>query len=242
MNTEPLADFQDRMFNLMSIGCVNHDNVLKRDYDRLRNDPWVKIAERLSPCNLVIRHYCLLDIIERSPLHFTTILRQLKLLTYYTPSAAFLLYAEGYSYWRYIKEFLKLYYSKFPNVSIISEFISLIDKGFQATAYMCNYFMWPAPFGDLRCESLEMSLQDTTKMFSVITVLPVSKRGLSYFVKSLPVKLNGHIPVKDSHVTIAEGVPRPFTWYTGYKEKYPTAWDRVANTCDVRRIASLFRG
>jgi hypothetical protein len=242
MNREPLADFQDRLFNLLSIGCVNHDNVLKRDYDRLRNDPWVRMAEKISPCNLVIRHYCLLDSIERSPLHFTTILRQLKLLTYYTPSAAFLLYAEGYSYWRYIKEFLKLYYSKFPNVSIIPEFISLIDRGFQATAYGSGGALWPAPFGDLRYEPLESALQDRTKMYSVITVCPVNKSNLSYFVKSMPIKLNGHIPVKDSHVDIVQGGPQPFTWYTGYKEKYPTAWDRVANTCDVRRIASLFRG
>lgn len=238
-----LADFQDYCFIMLQ----HSQNLSSGNHDRLRTNSWVKIAERLSPCNLVIRHYCLLDIIEREPKRFNAILEQVKLLTYYTANTSFLLYAEGYSYWLYIKNFLALYVSRFPSTLLFSEFIYLIDRGFQATSYLHDksrdampWRLYPAPFGDVRCEPLEESLQDRTKMFDTITVMPVSKNGLMYFVKSMPVKLNGHIQVKDSHVTIVDGFPQNFQWYHGYNEKYPTAGSRFVNTCNLRRIVSLF--
>jgi len=60
-------------------------------------------------------------------------------------------------------------------VNDMAGFIAAVDKGFQATAYLRNGIMYPAPFGDLRNVPLRDELQHDKTLMGVAGVWPVRK-------------------------------------------------------------------
>ena len=242
-----LGDFQDACFNKI-VG----QTLTQAEVDKLKNNYWIKISRIIAPNNLVIRHLCLLDLISKCPNHYKEILDQLKKLTYSKETIILgklvmptrLLYAEGYSYWLYIKNFLQVYNDKFlVNCgSYIQSYISKVDSGFQATAYLRGTVMYPAPFGDLRDQPLEDVLQNSSTIFNTINIAPINKRNNTiYQVESMPIGLNGHIPLNNYIVDIKNGEPVPFSWYQGYSQEYPTMWSQMMNTLNPKRVWAILK-
>lgn len=243
-----LADFQEACYNKL----LNKQTLSSKEIDQLKGNQWVNLAKTLAPSNLVIRHFCLLDIIENSTKHLREIIEQIKKLTYDENKEEKLLWAEGYSYWLYTKKFLKLY-NKFPILHIID----MIDLGFQKTSYIRGNILYPAPFGDLRDIPLEEHLQSYINYNGVINyyrmkvVTPVlriiDKDGtVQYFIKGIPVSLNAHIQKKDTLIEIKDGIPVNFKFYhdegnrSAYQVKYPNKIKEFTDVLDPKRILSLF--
>ena len=233
-----LADFQDALYQRLFTGGT----VSSTELTRLASNLWVRTAAVTAPGNLVVRHYCLIDIITKQTNYFSAIENQIRRLTYWKSGASnlFLLWAEGYSYWRYTKPFLQMYTERLGKIFIIDR----VDLGFQKTAYLrgtaTNYTLYPAPYGDLRDEPLEPALQDRAKIEHDVTITPVKRFSLRYDITGLPIGLNAHIPMVDSTVRIVKDIPTPFTWYTGYNNKYPNKAAEAMDVFNIKRISSLF--
>lgn len=246
INTPSLADFQQDLFYKVS----NNQPITNAEIKRLKGseNTWINVARIVAPNNLVIRQYVLKDyLIYHSPHSYSVIMDMLRKLTFYRNGAWRLLFGESYSYWQYCKPFLVLYCSKFSSTTtILKEFIEAIDMGFQATAYLRGSTMYPAPFGDLRDEPLEIALQDPSKMAENTDVLPVKKRRtmdnvVEYTIKGIAVGYNGHAQLNNSTCTIVNGIPTPFTWYVGYKNKYPNWYSEALTMANPKRLLSLYR-
>jgi hypothetical protein len=230
-----LADFQDAMFAKVS----SNQSLSSAEKARLQDNMWVKTAQATAPGNLVVRHLCLIDFANNNSANSGNIMSQIFKLTYWKDGASALLWAEGYSYWLYCKSFFVLYKQKF-NMDFRNS-AALVDFGFQKTAYLRNAVMYPAPFGDLRDQPLEQGLQNQSKMDVNINLVPVTKIGTYYTIKSMPLGLNAHIPAVDSTVKIVNGQPTPFTWYTGYDKKYPDKTAELKDVFNIKRIFSIFK-
>ena len=60
-----LADFQDDKFKDYLEGGA----ATKEEMRRLERNLWVRTADKLAPGNLVVRHYCLIDLLSGKPRH-----------------------------------------------------------------------------------------------------------------------------------------------------------------------------
>lgn len=224
-----LAVFQDRLIKQVRKKDLT---ISRKDLRRLNGNLWVCAAARLGPNNLVIRHRCLQDIFNGKRSNRVKILRLFDTLT---PG----LWAEGYSYWKYTKEILSawanLYQTSF--CTLISE----VDTNFVRTAYTGkDGKLWPAPFGDLREEPLEDSLQGK-EAESKVTCSPVTKIEDIYRVSPYPLGENLHTVVKGYTVRIRDGVPEGFKFYEGYDKKYTNKVSEALDMLSPRRIFSIFR-
>ena len=224
-----LAVFQDQL-----IKRVREKNlsISKKDLRRLNGNMWVALATRLGPNNLVIRHRCLQDIFNGKRENIEKIF---KLFGTLTPG----LWAEGYSYWKYTKEILVAWANLYqPSFSIS---VNGIDANFVRTAYTGkDGKLWPAPFGDLREEPLEDSLQGQQTEDSV-ECRPVRKDGLRYWISPHPLGENLHTVVRGYTVTIKGGIPEGFKFYEGYDKKYENKASEAFDMLNPRRIFSIFR-
>jgi hypothetical protein len=224
-----LAEFQDRLFKQW----VGGDHAIcDVDNQRLNGNLWVAVAKKLGPNNLAIRHRCLQDLFNGNKKSLNDILDMYKILS---PG----LWAEGYSYWLYTKPFLlewgKLYYI------CMDDFVKMMDQRFLKTAYMGpDRLLYPAPFGDLRKEPLELNLQggrpDESASFK-----PAMKNGSMYMISSYPLGGNTHVPIKDEVIKIVNGVPEGFKFYEGYDKKYPNKLAAFLDVIKPIRIFSMFR-
>jgi hypothetical protein len=240
-----LSDFQQALYNKVLI----NEKLTDEETKRLKGNCWVKLARWLAPSNLVIRHLCLLDLVQNQPTNYNRIVDQIKKLTYWTPKVKELCWAESYSYWLYTKPFLITYKTTFNSGTF---FIEVIDSGFQKTAYFRDGVLYPALFGDLRDVPLEDFLQDPKECLENVSVFPVTKtldgKGQTlYTIKGVPIGLNAHIPKVDSQIIIKDGYPIPFIWYAdngatiAYRVKYPTKWLEYKDVFDWRRIKTIPR-
>lgn len=244
MDTSALADFQQALYTKI----INAQPVTAADVKRLEGSEnrWVEAARVLGPNNLVLRQYVLLDYVHNTPGHFSFIMDMFKKITFWKTGAVKLLWGESYSYWLYTKPFFVLYCNKFGQSAVtLGIYSTMVDRGFQATSYLRGSVMYPAPFGDLRDEPLEAALQYTALMADNVDILPVSKKTsvdkvISYTIQGIAVGYNGHIQVNNSSATIVNGVPTPFTWYTGYANKYPDWWSQLLDMANIKRILSFF--
>lgn len=237
-----LADFQQSLFDKLQENIP----ITPAELSRLEGNYWVKAAETLAPSNLVVRHYCLIDLIKKNLGHYKQIVAQINKLTYASKSND-RIWAEGYSYWLYTKSFIVQYYMKIiPHNDVryyyLSEVVSSIDKNFLATAYLRGSIWYPAPFGDLRDIPLEPELQNNKEPSPSCSIGCVSKTSdVSYTIQGWSVGLNPHTPSHTYDIKIIDGIPLGFVFYNGYALKYPSIISEWADILNLKRIFSLFR-
>lgn len=236
-----LAKLQDRTFE----DIVNGKSVNPKIYKKLKENLWITLSEKIAPNNLVVRNYCVLDLLNKSCFNYEKIYKLCCILSNET------IWLEGYSYWLYTKRFLKEYYSKClldRNRGLaLALLINKIDSSFADTAYKRGDKLYPAPYGDLRDQPLVYSLQDEDPTPTCRKSLVV-KDYPRYYIKPAPLGFNLHTPSKEStYVINGEGFPESydgkiFQWYTEYKNKYPSFLHEIRDMMNFRRILSIIRG
>jgi hypothetical protein len=153
------------------------------------------------------------------------------------------MWSEGYSYWLYVKPFIIKYYEIFSNTrSTLISVVSEIDQNFYRTAYLRGSVLYPAPFGDLRDVPLEPAYQQPREDINFISCANLQKDGNVYYIQGLPIGLNAHVPYNSRKVSIINGVPVDFVFYTGYDKKYPTRSSEWKDLLRIRRFTSLLKG
>ncbi|MFW6273020.1 MAG: hypothetical protein ACOC2U_04510 [bacterium] len=233
-NTSTLALMQDRVFNKLS----NSDTISNDEINRLKNNCWVRWAEKLAPNNLVVRNLCLLDIIENDTKRIKRIYSQVESLVYYDKTFHYI-WAEGYSYWLYTKPILKMYSNRF-DVEYIKSLIENVDENFQKSAYIRDGVLYPAPYGDLRNEPLEDTLQNINKVETNVILTHIVKIDSIYRIAAWEVGLNTHITKKPMSIKIIDGHPHimkndslfEYEWYSGYNKKYKCKIDEITDVLD----------
>lgn len=232
-----LAIQQDQgITTLLSGGTIPASQITE-----MENNAWVAAASKMAPGNLVIRQYALIDLAKGVMTNKDKIVNQLNLLTY-KEIGPYLIWAEGYSYFRYTLDILNVWVSKFSQ-SDVQDTINKVRGGFQLTAYDgSNGLKYPAPFGDLRNEPLRPEDQINWKQSST-TVTNVScsveAGGTRYFIRGQPIGLNTHIPKDDSSVFVMGGIPAGFKFYEGYNKKYKNSFAEWLDTYSIKRLRSI---
>jgi hypothetical protein len=230
-----LADFQDKLFDQYQNGLKISDQDLKD----LKNNKAVSIAKFLAPCNLVVRHYCLIDLIEGKDNHKDEIEDQCELLSGFPCSR---LWQEGYSYYCYTKKFLTVYCQKFSN-KFLSSLIEVIDTNFRKTSYERNGVSYPVPLGDIWDSPLEESLQQPKQKAGVDPFVRICHP--IYRIRTKALWFNLHTETADKIYNVETGIPvdmktmKPFKFYTGYKNKYPTKWSELKAILNIKRLLSF---
>ncbi len=228
-----LAKFQDSIFDKWK----KEKKITEEEVQRLKCNTWIFFARFLAPSNLVIRHYCLIDIIDNDSKHQNVLIKLVHILGEG-------LWLEGYSYWLYTKEILEIYGKKLK-IGYISKFVDDLDGRFKKAAYKCrDGKFYPPLFGDLRFISLEDHLQDD-KEDKYVCIWPVSreieKNTVIYQIKATPLRFNTHVPKKSSIHYVEDGIVKSkFKWYKGYDKKYKTKLGEWIDILDIRRIISFF--
>lgn len=234
-----LADFQDQKFEDYKAG----KGWTAEEEIRFKNNLWARMACELAPGNLPVRHYCLIDLFDGKANHTGLIGNQLD-------SLGDEIYREGYSYWLYCKPFLEEYAEKFKQYDL---FIIEMERKFQETAYIgADGKLYPAPYGDLRHQALEMDLQSSQQVSEDGHVFPLAIKILEdtieYTVEKCALGFNTHIPSKSEiirvfndsvYVVQDDGSYVPFHWYEGYDKKYKDKEAEFNDTFDKNRINSL---
>ena len=245
MHGTKLAMFQDNLIKKLQTRYsdkyyVSDKEIRDDEYlaDDMSQNKWVKLARRVAPNNLVLRQYCLIDILNQRPYNYDKIYKLISQLSPVSPNGR--LWLEGYTYWLYCKEVLYLYSKVFeekyrPNVSIpLSLIIVEIDNCFQKTSYSDNLdFLYPAPVGALRKVSLENHLQDNRMSIPNISIHPIKKMTngiMKYEVKKSLLGFNTHVPDRNYVATINGGCVENFEFYKGFDKKYKTKWDEIKDT------------
>lgn len=240
-----LAHFQDNKFKEYQEG---KKELTKKEKIRFKKNLWIKMSDKLAPSNLVIRHYCLIDLYDKKSHNKRKIQNLLDLL-------GDGLYKEGYSYWLYVKPFLVEYSKKYK---LFDCFIKDMDLKFQKTAYLgTDGKLYPAPFGDLRHIPLELEYQssgpvsENTKIYPVI--VKIKPDYIEYFIQRCPLGFNTHIPDKTQTVKVSNDGSEicvldyikfsekcePFVWYKGYDKKYKDKEEEFKDTFSKNRRVSL---
>lgn len=233
-----LAIEQDFLINAYKNSVKIEDKVI----DGLKKNVWVAAAERLAPCNLVIRQYCLIDLYTKKPDHRYKIYNLLNKLSC-TSVKNGVIFMEGYSYYNYTLDALYLWMDAFKD-DLIGITIKRIDKGFVDTSYNRDGVWYPAPVGDLREGPLAAHLQvDHVPNFwhGSNLIMNVNEGRIHYTIKANPIGFNTHLPVDDQFVPIVGGVPLGFKFYEGYDKKYKNKIEEYKDTFNLKRIRSIFK-
>lgn len=214
-----LAKYQDSLFVKLTNGF--QELIFNREHlRRLEGNLWVRMAEKSSPNNLVVRHLCLTDILNARPENQERIERLLGKLA---PSPK--IWAEGYSYWEYTRGILKYWVDNFKDtyrVARVKCAMRDIDANFALTSYMRDGKKYPAPFGDLRDVPLRHELQGDEQEPQFRGEF-LTKHGDRYFIKPYLLGGNTHTPARNEVFAIVGGRPAGFHFYTGYDKKYQSA-------------------
>lgn len=241
MNSTQLADFQTQiMTDYLNNVILNNINIQK-----LEKNIWIKAAYKIAPSNLVIRQYCLIDLIKNYPHHSLKIYKLVDKLSY---GASNRLWLEGYSYYIYTLLILQPWINKFNSnylVNNIDEIIKEVNKNFLHTAYYRNGVLFPAPFGDVRDQPLKnqekIELRSNSTAIVKMTVcdsVDPKNSNVMYKINAKPIGLNCHIPKDDSTVFVTNGVPE-FKFYEGYDKKYSSKEEELKDLFDIKRIISI---
>lgn len=203
------------------------------------------MAHILAPSNLVIRQFCLIDIIRGSPDHYRDIVDLVKLL-----SDDGKIWLEGYSYWIYTFNCLDIWINLFAGQVDISDLLFLIEDikaGFVKTAYINGNVWYPAPFGDLRKIPLTDDLQNKClrKIENEVvnhSIVTMYKDGtlVHYTIQGKPIGLNAHIPKELFYVEVRNGEAN-FKFYNGYENKYKNKYEEIKDIFDTARVNSIKR-
>lgn len=235
--TSKLAELQDKVFEQYK----NGEEINENDIKKLKRSKWVKWAYKLAPNNLVVRNYCLIDLIDNEQNHYAEINELLKILGKD-------IWLEGYTYWLYCKYYILEYSKKFI-LAHFSDGVKLIDRNFAITSYNgIDGQKFPVPFGDLRYQKLEDELQ-TIASETNCKVGIINKEQDFYTIKAKPIGFNTHIPKKNMKIKIIEGFPfviegskqTKFKFYEGYDKKYGNNREKIRDTFNVKRFVGLIK-
>ena len=233
-NTTELAKIQDALIIQYKSG---NKTISKQQMDDLKNNPWITLAARIAPNNLVIRQYCLIDLFSAKAENTINIYKLLYKLSYGSK-----IWAEGYSYWLYVRDVLDLWTFTFNNSDVV-QLISDVDLGFFQTSYLRNQKWYPAPFGDLRdiclLESLQIEHEIKLQTIGNVTLKRDDSGNLLYEIIGKPIGLNTHIPKDNYSISMTGGIPKGFKFYNGYDKKYLNVAEEWADTFDAKRIQSI---
>ena len=265
----PVKDASSLNFRYGETLAVSQDNIIASIIARrtvseaqirmLENDVWIPLAERLAPCNLVIRQLCLIDVLRNKTNNYNRILALLNKVSYKTDvtipkfsgpgTQQVRIFAEGYSYWEYTMNALTLWIAKFlttqsAQVTNVRTLVTKIYNGFVATSYKRGTVFYPAPFGDLF--DIPLNQQDWqvphTPVNVTIANVKMNVAGgvvTSYNISSRPLGCNLHTVVNNYTSNIASGRPTNFTYYTGYSVKYRVAGSEIADMLNSTRLSTL---
>ena len=246
-NGTALAGQQDIYIGLFRDGKM----LSSKQISDMEQNLWVATASKVAPSNLVLRQWALIDLFKGRPFHSESILKLLDILSY-KEEQDLLIYAEGYSYFKYTMDILNVWITKFDShtslsalsaIRAIIALIARIEQGFIATAYIRGGVLYPAPFGDVYDEPLSPDLQilhpmKTIRISNVIMNYLESENRVWYSIEGRPIGLNTHIPVNDYTVTLLNGTPTNFRFYQGYSKKYSSAWEKFKDTANLKRLGS----
>jgi len=240
----PLAGFQDNIIQMIQQRQVVSENQIKQ----LENDLWIPVAERLAPCNLVIRQLCLIDILRNNIKNQTRILNLVDKISYKADVSGVRIWAEGYSYFEYCMIPVQMWLAKFASAypvqtTQVRTLMLKIYNGFIKTAYKRGNVWYPAPFGDLYDIPLGASWQQahTPANFTIANVKMNVTGGVvtSYNITSRPLGLNMHTVAKSYNSNIVSGQPTNFTYYQGYDKKYPNTSAEISDMMNPARLITL---
>jgi hypothetical protein len=229
---------------------------------------WVILAGKLSPSNLVIRHWCLIDLFSNSPDHAKKIYKMVNLLSYKKDDNDMRIWAEGGYYFWYTMVILQLWLDKFPTTIALSELkttpslscttvyyiqqitqlLDKIRKGIVETAYLRNGEWYFAPFGDVRDYPITNDIgidlsniqQQPDVNIAVLTRTNVAPNMIGYKLQARPVRMNLHIPKDNYNLSVIDGVPINFIFYTGFSNKYKNKWAEICDMLSLKRLISFF--
>jgi hypothetical protein len=217
---------------------------------------WLWLSARIAPCNMVIRHFVILDLIAGKPEHARHIYRQMLLLSINGTAV----WQESYMYWAVdTMDFLKVWMDKFFNkphnhrhTCYLCKIWLLkgdINTNFSKTAYSDGR---PCPIGDqpnkAYPELKEGALTDVP--IGNITMRWGHKNNgdfeYTYLIDACPVGFNTHCNAKFYSVTVCNGVVNGFQWYdcengAGDSNKYPGRFDKLKDMLQPCRIWSAFK-
>lgn len=238
-----LAQKQDLLIHKIKIG----DSIPEYEADSLDNNIWFKVAQETTPSNLTIRQMCLIDLINKESKYYVKIYKTLRKLSYQDTTFGSL-YSEGYSYWEYTYNILKIWIKNFddvPNIEQIKQLVFNIKYSFILTSYYYNFKWYPAPFGDLRHEPLSDELQNMCIgriikqiKYSFVEINIRKSNEIIYLIKGIPIGLNTHIPKDTFYVEIRNGKSN-FKFYEGYTKKYSSKKEEIKDIFDPKRLKSL---
>lgn len=230
-DTSTLARLQDRAIYSIKRGKA----ISKWHYDQLRSNWYIKLANYLAPSNLTIRNDVILDITEGSKNRRDRISSHIGKL--FNEG----MWAEGYTYWLYTRDALKLIRTEWI---WLSKIIDKTDISFIKTSYFRNGKLWPAPYGDLREYPIHrfiISAHPEIRPHYTISIGSITKTRSSfheriYHIRPFTVGLNTHTVKNESIISITKGVPTPFIFYKGYDKKYKNKLEEIKDIFDPRRI------
>jgi hypothetical protein len=201
----------------------------------------VRIAALLAPSNLIVRHYCLLDLLSNSPEHFKKIMNQCVRLMC-AEAEGHLLWSEGYSYWGYTRGIIDLFLNRFKPSEFLL-FCAAVDGSFNEVSYLREGKPYPVPLGDL----WDSPMYDIFRMSTVVprSTIHVHSRacGFNLHTDCVDVTYAFDFPPEPGY---NKGIPydkttgMPFVFYEGYEKKFPTKRKEIWALC--RRAALILTG
>jgi hypothetical protein len=216
----------------------------------LRGNAWIATAKHLAPGNLVLRQWALIDMASGEPENAARILEMMELLAPDSGSGV-RVWAEGYSYWGYVRGPLALWTATFAHDAAASRvrfILDAVDSGFARTAYARDGTWYPAPFGDLREEPLQepalgirRAMPPPGPVSTAFVTVTFTDDGARYRVVANPLGLNTHVPVDARVVEVRDGVSAGLRFYEGYDRKYADAREESADLLRPERVASITR-
>lgn len=190
---------------------------------RLSSNVWVKWAAELAPNNLVVRQWCLEDIVRGIPKNA----QKIHSMCYTLAPFPGYLWCEGYSYWRYTAEAIDLYIERFDDmddryVHYVKSIKEYIEQAFIRSSYIgIDGLLRPAPFGDLRDIPIIRESRKRSNLIESAFMGKFLEKGRDvYYIRPFYRGMNGHTPSKKRTIRIVNGRPEGFKFYTGYDKKY----------------------
>ena len=218
----------------------------------LKKHVWVILAEYLSPSNLVLRHWCLIDLFSNYPDHADKILKMIDTLSYKEDNNGMRVWAEGGYYFWYTMVILQLWMDKYSHLQMnstvqIGRILDKVSKGIAETAYLRDGQWYVAPFGDVRnspmgAMDIGIDLKNIHQQPSAIiaVISRINNEPITYKLKAKPIRLNLHIPKDDYIVSVINGIPIGFTFYDGWDKKYKNKWAEISDMLSLKRLLSFF--
>ena len=239
-DTIALAQFQESCEQKYK----NGEAITLEELAKLEGCVWVKLASVLSPSNLVIRQWALVDLFKGIPWHVSKLEKMLDVLSYKGDKSGMRVWAEGYYYFWYAMCILQLWVTKFENLvelSRIKVIIEEIRKGLTITGYYRDEVLYGPPYGDVRDVPLDTVAEVERKNTITISNISMCTAGnmVTYQIMGRPVGLNLHIPKDNKVVKVIGGVPIGFKFYEGWDKKYKNKWEEICDLMSWKRLRSL---